>query len=317
MADRKIINPIFVLKNEYFRRIAFFDKKSVGFFLILLLISTIIYSSFPLITQVYVRYLYFEQNIELLINVTILFSILYIIKLLVDIKAEKYKAKYFLKIDKNIKELILKKYCGTIDRLIKKKKNIFTKDVGLYLLLIRTMNNNFVDLVKIVFMSIIIFFFDISLFYYFLISVPFFIIFYVLLKKNQENAPKVRGEGESDFSFLVHKLRGKKKDEVYKEGLRNLELSLEKKIKRKTSHVNLNELLKSFVSFYRLFYLAYFGIYMIVFGLRITNIIVGLLFLTLLIKACNNLLKSVPIYSICSKSFFRINALLSEDDEKK
>ena len=70
--------------------------------------------------------------------------------------------------------------------------------------------------------------------------------------------------------------------------------------------------MNSFIGFYRLFYLAYFGYYIIVFDIQISGLIVGLLFVTILIRPFVSLLKSIPFYSICARSFFKINGLLKE-----
>jgi len=306
------LNSLFVLNNLTFRKIAFFNKPQIAKILIFSIISTLIYTTFPLIARVYVDYIYNQKNIETLLLFTGFFTIVYIVKLVLDINIEKYKIKYFLKVEKNLQELVLKKYSKNIKRLIEKKLTLTTKDIRLYLLLIRTIYSNFIDILKIVFMSMIILFFDFNLFLYFSAAIPFFIIFYVLLQKETSKVKLNKKPVESDFVHLVHQLKNKTETEFFKFGLKNLELNLEKNLTMKTKKVKLNELIKSFVGFYRLFYLMYFGFYIIFFGVHISNLIIGLLFLTILIRAFSNLLKSAPIYIICSKSFFRVNSLASD-----
>ncbi len=305
------LSPIFILKNPIFRKIVFFNKPQITKILIFSMISTLIFSSFPLIARAYVDYIYYQDLFQLLFF-TIFFAIIYLIKLVLDIKIERYKIKYFLKIEKNLQELVLKKYSKNIKKLIEKKLVQITKDIRLYSLLIKTIHLNFIDLLKIIFISIIIFFFDFNLFLYFSIAVPFFIIFYVLLRKETAQLKLNKKYAESDFVNLVHKLKDKSEIEFFNIGLKNLELNLEKNLTMKTKKVKLSELIKSFVGFYRLFYLFYFGIYIILFSAQISNLIIGLLFLTILIRAFSNLLKSAPIYIICSKSFFRINSMVNE-----
>lgn len=304
------LNPIFILNNPTFRKIAFFDKKKMKFIIVMIIISTLIFTSFPLIAQVYIHYLYVQKNLELLMLFTVFFSIIYLVKLFCDINIEKYKVKYFLKIEKNLHEIIIKKNEKSINKLIQKKSKIFTNDIYLYNLLIRTLHNNFIDGLKIISICIIIFFFNIELFFYFLLAIPFFIIFVVLIKNQlKKNIEKLK-PFESDFIKLLYKIKDEK--DPFKIGIVDLELNLKKNITRKTSHLKLNEIINSFVSFYRLFYLTYFGLYVIFFGIQPVNLIIGLLFLTILIRSFSNLLKSIPLYTICSKSFFRINRLVSD-----
>ncbi|HNV00796.1 MAG TPA: hypothetical protein PKK60_00010 [archaeon] len=307
------LNPIFILKNKNFRKITFFDKKRIIFFLILSMISIMIYSSFPIITQIYVRYLFLEPSTNPLIIYTLFFSLLYLFKLIIDTKIEKYKTKYFLKIEKNIKELILVKYKNNLTKFLETKSDILTKDMGLYLLLLKTMYNNLLDLTKIIFISIIIFVFDINLFIYFSISIPFFVIFYFLVKEEKRKKDNLPNH-ETDFFTVLKKISKLPKEKAFKLGITNIEIDLSKKIKNKTSHIPINQQIKSFVGFYRLFYLTYFGFFIINYDLKISGLIVGLLFLTILIRAMTNLIQTVPFYTICSKSFFKINSLINKED---
>jgi ABC-type bacteriocin/lantibiotic exporter with double-glycine peptidase domain len=312
---KKEINPIFALKNPIFRKTVFFDKRKILFIIFLSIFSTLIYSLFPIITQVYVRYLFYQDDLNLLIYTTCFFAFLYLAKLLIDIKVDNYKNKYFAKIEKNIKEQILKKYSGKINKLLFYKKDLIRKDIGLFILLIRTMHNNLLDIIKIIFLGIIIFFFDTSLFLYFLISLPFFSLFYFLIKKEQLKKKEKTNKYENNFEILLQKLsKIKNKEKALKIGLRNIEAELKKKTQSKNSFTKINNTLFSFVSFYRLFYLSYFGYFIITTNINISGLIVGLLFLTLLIKAFNNLLKSIPIYTITTKSFFKINSLMEGEE---
>lgn len=309
------INPIFILKNKTFREIILFDKKLLFFTLFFSIFSTIIFTGFPLITQFYLKYLYIGGDINQLTFFTILFIFLYIFKLIIDIFVEKYKNIFFLILERNIKEKIVMKYNSDLENFLKKKKSLFTKDIGLFTLLIRTIYSNILDLTKIIIIVVIIYFFDRNLFFYFLFSVPFFFIFYFLLKRNMLNKKSSVKRSELDFSLLLNYLlkRENSKDRI-SFARYNLNQNLEKQINGKTNHIVINQIIRSFVNFYRLFYLFYFGVLIIIGHYSIVSLIVGLLFLTILIKAINNLIISVPLYTICSKSFFKINALMRDNN---
>ena len=176
---KKSANLFFVLKNLYFKKIILFDRKKIYFVLFLSLISTIIFSTFPLITQVYIRHLYLQESISLLFKTTLLFILLFLIKLFIDLIIEKYKTKYFEKIEKRIKELMINKYSSKLDILAFKKSDLFTKHIHLYLKLTKTIYYNIIDFARIITVGIIIFFFDIALFMYLLYAVPIFVIFYL------------------------------------------------------------------------------------------------------------------------------------------
>lgn len=179
------LNIINILTNKDFLNNILFDKNKIITIFIFSIISTLIYTSFPLITQAYIRYLYYQDNLELLILFTIIFSILYLIKLFLDIKVENYKNKFYLKLEKNIKEKILKKYSKKIEQLLIKRTSLLRKDVRLYLLLTKNVHSNILDIIKIIFIGVTIYFFEQTLFLYFLVSLPFFALFYFLIKKSE------------------------------------------------------------------------------------------------------------------------------------
>jgi ABC-type bacteriocin/lantibiotic exporter with double-glycine peptidase domain len=310
------LNPIFVLRNANFRKMVFFNKAKLLWILILSMISICIYNSFPLVTQIYIRYLYNQDNLGTLINVTIGLIIIFIFKLIIDIIVEKYLNAFFLKLERNIKKIMFSKYATNIQKLIRERSSLFTTHIYLYSTLIKTMYYNLLDIIKIFFIMTVIYFFDRSLFRYALYAVPFFILFYLIGRKarigEEEILEKKKEKRENaDFGLFLSNVAnsGMKTKEAEARVDKYLEERFERKSKDKNNHVNLNASMNSFVGFFRIVYLGYFGYYIITFGIHLSGLIIGLLYITLLIKPCIRLLQSIPFYTICSKSFFKINAL--------
>ena len=308
---KNIPKILFILKNPYFKKIIFFNKKEVYFTLLLSLISTIIYVCFPLITQIYLKYLYIQPNINLLINVKVLFILLFFFKLLIDLKVEKNKIKYFEKLEKTIKELMIEKYNSNLSELAFKKSDLFRKHLYLYIKLVKTVYYNLLDLTRIVIAGIIIFFFDINLFMYFLYAVPIFIIFYLFSKRIELTSERKHYNIESDFGIMIKKLIDKEVSENESKNLiiTNLEKTMQLRIDDKNRFRILNTSMDSFISFFRIIYMCYFGVYIIISGLQISGLIVGLLFITILMRPIIRLISYGPFYEIAMKSFFKINSL--------
>lgn len=312
----KELDPIFVFKNPTFRKIIFFKDSKIIQIMILSIVTTIIFTSFPLITQFFIKYLYFNGTLNEIYLYTFIFTIVYLFKLIIDIKLEKYETVFFLKLEKNVKEKILETYSSDIKNFLGTKKNLFTKHLGLFILLTRTIHRNILDLTKIIIMGTIIFFYDVTLFYYFLVAFPFLILFYFLVKRNfYSKKIKKKERYEPDFGLLLNSLIKYDQKIIVQKGKQNLEFELEKNLMTKTSHIRINQIITSFINFYRLYYLAYFGILVLTQQMSIVNLIVGLLFITMLIKSITSLLKSIPFYSICSNSFFQITSLMKDRSE--
>ena len=313
---KKSLNIPFIFRNKHFREIVFSDTKNFLLIFLFSFISIAVVVSFPLITQLYIRHLYVQNSLNLLFSITGIFLVLFILKLIIDIFVEKQNTLYFLNLERRIKKLIIKKYGKKLHKLISGKTDLFSKHIYLYKLLVKNIYRNILDLITIFLVIVLIFFFDKGLFVYFLFSLPFFILFYLIGKRIDLNYGEnlETSRAESDFSTLAHRALRRKMSE--KQVLdffdKNIENDFRKKIKNQTKHLSLNMSMNSFVGFYRLFYLAYFGYYIIVFDIQISGLIVGLLFITILIRPFVSLLKSIPFYSICARSFFKINGLLKE-----
>jgi len=308
------LNLFKVIKNNYFKKISFFDKKKINIILLFSIVSTAIYTSFPLVTQFYILYAYRDQTMKLLIYGTVAFLLMFIFKLLIDIRIEKYKIKYFLKIEKNIKELIIGKYRSKLKKFITYKSDYLSKHLHLYIMLIKTVYYNILDITKIIIAFIIIYFFDKNLFIYFLYSLPFFMLFYFIGKKIELKYQPPLEEEKNDYSSFQLLI----KDTAYKNlneksskkiFMKHLENDFKKRMENRQKLVPLHTTMMSFISFYRLFYLAYFGYYMITADIRIGGLIVSLLFITILIRPFVRLLKSAHLYVVCKNSFIKINSL--------
>ncbi len=307
---KKALNFNFVSKNPYFKKIILFDKKKILFILFLSIISTIILTLFPVITQFYIVHIYQKANMSLLFYATTFFLILYLIKIFIDIKVEKYRVKYFGKIEKSIKEKIFEKYNKNLKYFLKEKGDLSSKHLYLYVLLIRTFYYNIIDGMRIIIAAIIIFLFDKNLFLYFVYAIPFFILFYLIHKKiilsseNQEFPSK-------SFEFLIGDLveKGLSHEQARKIVMNNLENDFRRKTHNKTRFTSLNTTMNSFIPFFRIFYLAYFGYYMLTTGTVIVKLIVSLLYITILINPIIRILKSLNVYHICTTSFYKINSL--------
>lgn len=307
------IDPVFVLKNQIFRKIALFDKKKILIILLLASFSTAVYTSFPLITQVYIQYLYNQQSIAFLLQVTLLFMVLFGVKLGVDVLVERYSAKYFLKIEKHLKEQIFLKYQADLKKAVQ-RSDLFTTHINLYALLIRTIYYTALNMIKIGVALVIIAGYDLNLLVYVLLALPFLFLFYLLslrIEATRTALPKGSSK-KKDFGLLLNDLAAQPPSAARQQIMAYLEQELQRKTRNKQQYSALHLGMDSFITFFRIAYLAYFGYYAISFNMHISGLIVGLLFITILLRPCIQLIQSAAVYRICSKSFFKINALFKD-----
>ncbi|MCB9359015.1 hypothetical protein H6503_03740 [Candidatus Woesearchaeota archaeon] len=292
------------LKNKRFRDIIFFDRKKVILFLVLSIVSVAIYTTFPLITQFFIRYLY-DSDLKQLFYFTLAFAFLFFIKLFIDIRVERYKSKYYLKLEKNLKESIYLKYENNLKKLVEYKSDLFTTNLNLFVLYVKILYSNIISIVQIVVVSFIIFFFDNTLFTYILYTLPVLFLFFLIGKKleySRENIP-FRNE---DFGLMLYKMKDKPDR---KKVMSQLQQGLTKKIKDRMRHIPLNVSMESFITFFRLFYMAYFGYYIISMDIHISGLIVGLLYITVFLRPCIKIIQSMPFYKICARSYRKIISL--------
>jgi ABC-type protease/lipase transport system fused ATPase/permease subunit len=270
--------------------------------------SVFILTSFPLITQFYIKYL-FNQTLQLLVVFTLIFALVFIFKIFIDIFVEKVNLKYDLKLEKNIKERVYEKYKSNISRLLKDKSDIIATHIYLFLLYVRTKRDNLFDIAKILIVTVIIFFFNSHLFYYLLYSLPFLALFWVISKKlllSQTSERKTE-----DFSVVLSRASSLSGDQARKEVMSHLEAMYRKKKFNRSRIIPLKMSMRSFISFFRIFYLAYFGYFFLISYLDLAGLIVGLLYITIFIRPCLHLIESAHIYEISKTSRRKIYALYS------
>jgi hypothetical protein len=271
--------------------------------------STIILTSFPLITQLYLRYLYKQSSLSLLLYVTLFFAFLFVIKIFIDIFVEKKKFKYYLKVEKDIKERIFEKYKNDIKSLLHDKSDLFSTHLSTYMLYLRTKQENILDIVRILLVAVILFFYDRHLFFYVIYAIPFLAIFYVFSKRLELS--KRKEAKTEDFGVVLLKASNLPEKLARYTLVSHLEAVFRKRTYNRYKALPLKVTMHSFLSFFRLCYLAYFGYYAITSFLDMTGLIVGLLYLTLFIRPCIHLIETSFVYTISKTSRRKIYALYS------
>ena len=280
-------------------------------------ISVALIALFPLLTQFYIRIAY-RRDVEFLIYTTIVVAIIYTLKLLMDIHINKFENKFQIKLKSNVQERLLKhslKKKYTFERayaLVEKKTHLYSLFVQRFLL------SNFKATIRIVAVMITIIFFDINLFYYSLFFIPIFMLylylFHLFFRKNEAKVKKLSKQASSrDLTTFLEREFSKKsinKTSVYKEYVRLKSLLVEKEIRNRNSLVSLNQTLRASITFFRVLYLAYFGYFIISQDIHISGLIVGLLFLTILIRSFTGVLESMLFYHISKNSVIKLQKIL-------
>ncbi|MFT4303589.1 MAG: hypothetical protein ACMXYG_03420 [Candidatus Woesearchaeota archaeon] len=223
-----------------------------------------------------------------------------------DIKIEKYKSKYFLKLEKNLKERIYLKYESKLSKLLNEKSDLFTTNIKLFILYVKILFNNLIDIVQILVVSIIIYFFNKTLFTYILFTLPVLLLFFLIGKKLEHKKETISFHNE-DFGILLFKMRD---NPNRRKVMSHLQQGLTKRLKDRARHIPLNVSMDSFITFFRLLYLAFFGFYIISMGVHISGLIVGLLYITIFLRPCIKLIQSIPMYKVCGKSYRKIISLV-------
>lgn len=272
------------------------------------LFSVLILTSFPLVTQFYIQYL-FLQTLEVLLFFTFGFAALFIVKVILDVFVERVNLKYYLKMEKNIKERIYEKYKENLAGFLKTKSDLVATHVSLFILYMKTRRENILDVARIVIVVTIIYFFDTRLFYYLLYSIPFLILFWFIGKKIQLTG--VREKKTEDYSVVLARASELPPAAARKEVVSHLEAMYRKRRFNRSKTIPLHITMRSFISFFRIFYLAYFGYYFIISYLSLAGLIVGLLYITIFIRPCIHLIESSHIYEISKTSRRKIYALYS------
>ena len=292
-----------------------FDKKSFYKNILLIVYSTLMISLFPLVTQFYIRYAY-KKDLNVLFIGTFIFLVLYVFKLISDIKVDKFKNKFFIKLEHNLQEKIIKNY---ENKQISPQKLFYylDKKVKLYCLFVRkVLFENFESIIKIIFLGFVIFFLDSSLVFYVFLFIPFFIIYVTFIlfyfKNNSSNKKKKFKFLPSFGSFFFENFSSSGVDSRFVSSYKKFQSqSLEKEIRTRNSFVNANDMLRSSVTFFRLIYFAYFGYLVIVNNISTKGLVVGLLFVTILVNSLIRLLQNIFFYMITKNSVKKIHRIIN------
>jgi len=292
----------------FFKSLFFRQKKDLFLYFFLVFISSVLFACLPLITQIYIRYLYPNKDLSLLIYFSIFFIILFIFKLLIDIWVNKFLNKFLLKLEKNLKELVFSKILNK--KKISLEKDLrdletYTKRYSLFVKnIIFTYYTNIISLLSV---FVIMFFFSKDLFKYtawfFLFFVIYLVLFNYILTKNKKNLDNIYKEKTQSYFSLLQDLKKKNKDS--KEYLKQFRVissfEFEKNLKNKNSLVSLNQTFRASITFFRIIFLCYFGVIIILSNQTIGNLIVGLLYISIFGRSVINILTNF-IYLVIAKS---------------
>ncbi|MFP4523362.1 MAG: hypothetical protein ACOCQQ_00160 [Candidatus Nanoarchaeia archaeon] len=284
---------------SFIKKQVLYDKKNFFRMLPLLIFSTTLVALFPLVTQFFIKILY-NSSVRFLVFGTIAVIFIYVLKLFADIHFQKFENKLYLKIQSNIQGALMEKFL--------RSKSSFTyvysfvdKKTRLFMLFVKqVLMRNIRAVIKIVALLITIAFYDSHLFIYSLFFIPIFFLYVFLFKKvffahqkkssrfrdtsfDNELIPYLHNYFSLDFSFGLALKNYKRVESI----------QLEKELRNRNSLVGLNQSLRFVITLFRILYLAYFGYFILTAGLHIEGLIVGLLFITILVSSCTQILESL------------------------
>lgn len=294
-----------------------YDKKTFFRMLPLLIFSTTLIALFPLVTQFFIKIAY-HSSVRFLLFGTLGVVVVYVLKLLADIHFQKFENKLYLKIQYNMQGALMKKFLG--------KKTSFTyaysyvdKKTRLFMLFVKqVLMRNLRAIIKIIALLITIAFYDSHLFIYFLFFIPVFFLyvfgftklFFMHQKKtarfkdtsfDNELIPYLHSYFSSNFSYGLALKNYKRVESI----------QLEKDLRNRNSLVSLNQSLRFVITLFRILYLAYFGYFILTAGLHIEGLIVGLLFITILVSSCTQILESLLFVYITKDAVRALSKKLS------
>jgi hypothetical protein len=303
------------MKNfNFLKKNLLFNKKSSFFYLFLNFYSLLVLSLFPLITYFFIRVVY-KRDLSFLLAATLFFIFIYLLKILSDVYINRWETKFFLKLSSNLEEelfLILKDKKRDFNYLY----SILVKDVSSYILFVRKVCFGFSkNIFQIILLIFFMCFFNKILLIYALCFIPIFalyiLFFYIIYKKNRNKVDKINRKLEhKDISFFLQDFVSKNLS--FKDYKRFQSLILEKNLRNRSSSILIDEFLKGFVGLFRILYLAYFGIFVILNHSVVGDLLIGLLFILMLASCFIRIFKDIKFYFISKKGFFRINYLLEK-----
>lgn len=313
LEKRLILSYVFILRNKYFRSVAVKDLKFPFWFVLANIYSILVYVSYPLITQAYLDIMYTGKGVVYLKELTFIFLAIFFVKIFIDIFVKRLFDDYITRLEVRIKKLVFRKYKSNLKVLLESKQDLLASNVHLYVMLVKTLYYNLVDILKIIFVFVIILVSKREFFIYFLAAIPFFILFYFIQLKILDSEVKLKSKSKSrDYGLLLKKISD---DNIpYKKAnamvINFFSDILDRRKSNKKKQISMNVVIDSFVGFYRIFFLAYFTSFFILYKVSLPGLVVGLLFITLLARPFLNIIKSVPTRVIARKAFFRINSLM-------
>jgi ABC-type multidrug transport system fused ATPase/permease subunit len=271
-----------------------------------LMLSAFIVTTFPLITQFFIIDL-FKGNLDDLMVFTLLFLVLFGIKFAIDLYVQSYNLKFRYKLEKTIKERIYEKHKSNLSDFLEKKSKVISTYIGLYLLHHKTKLENLRDIGTILFAMILITIFNKTLFFYTLFAIPVLFLFWLFVKRTLFNRSE-HGATE-DFAIVLHKASRLDEKSSRKLVYAHLETNLAKKIHGRKQLIPIHVGTEFFISAYRILFLAYFGYYVITSYYDITGLIVGLLYITILLRPSLRLIESANIPEITKQAREEIHEL--------
>jgi len=295
-------------------RDVFFDRRSVRS-VVLIALSMALVALFPLVTQFYLHVAFHRTTYYLLLT-TFVIALIYLVKLFIDIHVARFENKLYIKLRANLHRRLIQVF---LERRygFERMHEIAVRNVGLYVLFVRkVLFENFKSVVKVIISMLLIYFFDIHLFVYCLFFLPVFglyvFLFHRIFHRNRADVERLSGNFNGDIAVFIehHMSRSSLKENIF-DGYRKFEsLSVEKELRNRNSTVALNQALIASITFFRVLYLCYFGYFIITQHLFIERLIVGLLFITILIRSFISILETLLFFYISRNSVIEIQKLL-------
>ena len=287
----------------------FFNRTIMIRNILFIIISTSLVALFPMVTHFYIA-IAFHRTTTYLFVATAIIAIIYTLKLFLDIHIQKFENKLYIKLAANLQGKLVLRFMKK-QHPFERMYPLAVQKVQLYVLFVRkVIMENFKSLIKILAVLVVIFLFDMHLFLYTLFFIPVFVLyvflFHRIFQRNSAHVESLLKKNVGDFTLFLH---GSYTQDVWNDYKKFESLFVEKEIRNRNSLVTLNQTLHASITFFRVLYLAYFGYFAITQHLHIQGLIVGLLFITILIKAFSSILESLLFYYITRSSVMQVQKL--------
>ncbi len=299
------LNPLFCTRNAYFRKLlnstAYFKQIFVLDFL-----SSALVISFPLIAQLYIHYIFPSYNFQVLLQTLAVLVVVIILKIVLDSYIRRRKIKAELDLETTLKLLLAKNYAKNVAKLTTKQKKYLSADVKMFGILVRTYYTFFMDILCLLFTIALIFFFNKSLLYSLFILIPVFVVlswYMIRISKGRKYL-----DNTYDFELLLSE--NLENGALTEKGISNLTRNFTKsqqiRYLRRTQFSFFESFIRSFTLLYRVLYLSFFAHLFFEGSATLVGLIVGLLFITILMRPLLNQITEIKYWFICEKSYYRI-----------